>query len=230
MHIAKGCIKEIYFQGTRAACITCPPTLIPAPGQYLLAQADNPDSPLPYPIFIAASHSTGFFAAHSIPATWIPGTKLLLKGPLGKGFNLPPAARKVLLASWSNSPGRVLSLLETCHRQNAEVVLLSESAHEKIPLSVEILPFTALAETAQWADYAALDISREQLDNFIVDQPMLNTLTQLSGYAQIFIETPTPCGGMAECGVCAVSTRQGVRLACKDGPVFNLSEIIKHQK
>lgn len=231
MQIAEGLVDETYIDGWRAVRIVCPANLVPAPGQYLLAQAGSgADSPLPVPVHFAAPTPNGFYAAGPLPVAWTPGTALMLKGPLGKGFQLPPAARKVLLASWSKSPGRVLSLLEACRRQNAEIVLLSETTPESIPLAVEILPPAALLETAQWADYAALDILREKMEAILASQPVLDSLYLLSGYAQIFIETPVPCGGLADCGICAVQTRAGIRLACKDGPVFNLAEIIKPQK
>jgi len=47
-----------------------------------------------------------------------------------------------------------------------------------------------------------------------------------AGEAQVLVVTPMPCGGLAECGVCAFTTRRGWKMACKDGPVFDLSELI----
>ncbi len=228
MQIEPGKIDETYINGWRGARILCAQALIPAPGQYLLAQTTpNADSPLPVPIYKAATSPNGFYAADPLPVAWTPGTRLALKGPLGHGFQLPAAARRVLLASWSQSPGKVLALLETCQRQGAEVALIAESAPEQIPLSVEVLPPAALPEAARWADYAALELPREQIENLLASPPLSASLTLLSGYAQVFIETPVPCGGMAACGVCAVGTRQGVRLACKDGPVFGLEELVR---
>ena len=46
-----------------------------------------------------------------------------------------------------------------------------------------------------------------------------------AGEAQALIVTPMPCGGIAECGVCAVTVRRGWKMACKDGPVFDLKEL-----
>jgi dihydroorotate dehydrogenase electron transfer subunit len=227
MQIAHGSVDEIYINGWRAARILCPPALIPAPGQYVLAQtAPSADSPLPVSVCMAATSPNGFYAADPLPVAWTPGTTLALKGPLGRGFQLPATARRVLLASWSGSLGRVLSLLEACQRQGAEVALIAESAPEGIPFSVEVLPPAALSEAAHWADYAALDMPREQIESRLASPPLSESLPLLSGYTQVLIETPVPCGGMADCGVCAVSTRNGVRLACKDGPVFDLKEIL----
>jgi hypothetical protein len=38
--------------------------------------------------------------------------------------------------------------------------------------------------------------------------------------AQVLIRTSMPCGGIAECGVCAVPLKSKWKMACKDGPVF----------
>jgi hypothetical protein len=42
---------------------------------------------------------------------------------------------------------------------------------------------------------------------------------------QILIHTSMPCGGIAECGVCALRTEDDWKLICKEGPVFDLREI-----
>jgi hypothetical protein len=52
------------------------------------------------------------------------------------------------------------------------------------------------------------------------------SLASRAGDAQVLVVTPAPCGGLAECGVCAVTTRRGWKMACKDGPVFSLNEFI----
>ena len=44
--------------------------------------------------------------------------------------------------------------------------------------------------------------------------------------AQVLVLVPMPCGGMGECGVCAVKIQRGWKLACKDGPVFDLEDLI----
>jgi hypothetical protein len=35
-----------------------------------------------------------------------------------------------------------------------------------------------------------------------------------------------PCGGLAECGVCALPAHRGWKLLCKDGPVLELGELL----
>jgi dihydroorotate dehydrogenase electron transfer subunit len=226
MHTGKGCIEEIYFQGRRAARLSCPPALIPAPGQYLFTHAvTDSDAPLAHPLFPADTTSNGFHAAPPIPSNWLPGLELTLRGPLGRGFHLPPAARRIALAAFGNTSARLLALLEPALAQNAEIVLLADTPPEGLPAALEISPLSALAETAQWADYLALDAPRAAvpaIQNIL--KPDHHTF--YSGYTtEILIETPLPCGGIGECGVCAVPQRRGYRLACKDGPVFDLGTL-----
>jgi len=223
MHTGKGQIDETFIQSGRAARISCDPKLVPAPGQYLLAHAlSEPDAPLPQPVFMAASHSTGFYAAAPLPVAWTPGTTLTLRGPLGHGFTLPSAARKVALVAFGGNCSRLLALLEPALAQKAEITLLADTPPENLHPALEILPLAALAETAQWADYTALDAPRAALADL---HSILLPDSQLTHYGytmEILIETPLPCGGIADCGVCAIHTKRGYSLACKDGPVFDL--------
>ncbi len=231
MHTAKGLIQEIYSPELRAARIACPPALVPAPGQYLLASApSDPYTILAQPLFSAGTCQGGFYAAPPLPAHWLPGTELNLRGPLGHAFSLPGSARKVVLAAMQGSCARVLALLEPALAQKASVVLLSGRPPLGLPAALEILPFSSLPEIGPWADYLAIDLPRERLPeilDLLVYNPN-NTYTQgktippRPGCVQILVDTAMPCGGLAECGACAVDLRRGLKLACKDGPVFDL--------
>ncbi|MCX6081633.1 MAG: hypothetical protein NTW32_19060 [Chloroflexi bacterium] len=233
MHTAKGCIEEVYLDGRRAARISCPPALIPAPGQYLLATCDSDQqAALAQAVYSAGICPGGFFAAPALPVHWLPGARLNLRGPLGHGFSLPASARQVALVAFGGNGARVLALLEPALAQKAGVVLLADQPPAGLPLALEIQPLAALSETAPWAAYLAIDLRRPQLP------ALLNLVTpeQNGAYAnkkpipargiiQLLIETPVPCGGLADCGACAVSLRPSAlpRLACKDGPVFDLA-------
>jgi dihydroorotate dehydrogenase electron transfer subunit len=223
MDTAKGCIEEIYLDGRRAARFSCSPALVPAPGQYLLAHTADSDSPLAHPVYQAGTCPGGFYAAPPLPSNWHPGAKLTLHGPFGHGFNLPASSRFVALAAFGETCARLLPLLEPALAQKAAVVLLTDNPPSGLPSAVEISPLSALAETAQWADYLAIDIPRAILTETFESLKILSYV----GYAQIFIETPVPCGGIADCGVCAVNVRKGYKLACKDGPVFDLKTILE---
>ena len=233
MHTGKGQVVELILEnGLRHARISCPAELIPFPGQYLLAGIASQSDPLPVSLYSTESTLQGvamtpwshFTASSPIPETWTPGTEITLRGPLGRGFELPPSARKVALFPFDVPPMRLKSLIPPALKQGAAVVLVSDLEVERLPDEVEVQPFSALDEILDWADYIAFDVVRESLPEL---RERLEELNQVSvgKEAQVLIYTPVPCGGVAECGVCAVTLKSNWRLACKDGPVFDLREI-----
>jgi NAD(P)H-flavin reductase len=222
MHTGTGRIVELLLEdGCQYARISCPENLIPGPGQYLLA-GHGPESLLPVPIFHTDSAPQGFIG----PAfdNWKPGELLALRGPLGRGFSLPISARKVGLVAFDSPPSRLRGLIPPALRQKASIVLLSNSSADHLPDVVEVQPVSAMHEIFQWADYVALDVDRANL-KVLMDK--LGELTPYSALvtAQLLVRTPMPCGGIAECGVCAITTKSDWKLVCKEGPVFNLGEI-----
>jgi dihydroorotate dehydrogenase electron transfer subunit len=224
MHTSKGQVLELILEnGRRQARISCPANLIPAPGQYLLASHAS-DSPLPVPIYYTDSAPQGFTASAPIPDAWAPGLELYLRGPLGRGFNLPVSARKVALIAFDDAPSRLRGLIAPALKQGAAVVLITDFDSDSLPDEVEVQPMSALDEIVDWADYIAFDAVRENLPEL---RECLGRMKQawVGKDAQVLIRTPMPCGGVAECGVCAVIVKSGWEMACKDGPVFELKEI-----
>jgi hypothetical protein len=222
MHIDEGQLLELYYDADRAAaCILCPPLLVPAPGQYLLAH-DGTDAPLPVPVFSAGPAPEGFLAAPHLPRSWTPGTQLHLRGPLGRGFSLPPVARRVALLAWDDTPARLLALLPSAFKQGASVSLVCEKAPHDLPADVEVHPLASLEEVLAWADFLAVDADRESLPGL---RERLGRRNQLAAEIQVLVRTGMPCGALAECGVCAVRVRNGWKMACKDGPVFDWNEL-----
>ncbi|HEU0291629.1 MAG TPA: hypothetical protein VFR47_02770 [Anaerolineales bacterium] len=224
MHTGQGQIAELILEdGGRLVRIACPPNLVPAPGQYLLANHAS-DSLLPVPVFYTDSAAEGFVGAPLTLESWSPGQELHLRGPLGHGFELSTAARKVALVAFDASAVRLRGLIKPALRQDAAVVLVSDYPSERLPDEVEVQPLSTLADVISWADYVALDTARETLHQL---GDKLGGLSQFPAVreAQILIRTAMPCGGVAECGVCAVSLKSGWKLACKDGPVLNWREL-----
>jgi len=232
MPTGKGQVLELIFEdGYRQARISCSPNLIPSPGQYLLA-GDAPGLPLPVPLFYTDSVPQGFIAAAPIPDSWHPGVELGLRGPLGRGFNLPVSARRVGLVAFDVSPARLKGLIRPALKQEAAVVLVCDSSPDSLPDDVEVHPLSSLQEILEWADYLAVDVTRENLNQL---RERLGKPNQFSaGKArvepsrndvQLLIHTPVPCGGVADCGVCAVRLKSDWKFACKDGPVFDWREV-----
>jgi Iron-sulfur cluster binding domain of dihydroorotate dehydrogenase B len=230
---AEGIIRElVLLDGKSSARIQCDPSLIPAPGQYLLAYADGSDLPLADSVFSAKIFADGFLAAPPVPTSWNPGTRLHLRGPLGRGFLLPNDARRVALiafdtqqASASDSPSRLLALLDSALKQQASIVLICQTPPDDLPLQVEVQPMSALMDVCDWADYIAIDAERESLPELRKMLGRSNPLT-VNNEAQILIRTTMSCGALAECGVCTIEGHHRQLLACKDGPVFNLKDLL----
>jgi dihydroorotate dehydrogenase electron transfer subunit len=224
MHTGKGQIVELILEdGGRLVRIACQPNLVPAPGQYLLASHAS-DSLLPVPVYYTDSVAEGFIGAPLMKDSWSPGQELQLRGPLGRGFELSTSARKVALVAFDASAVRLRGLIRSALRQDAAVVVVCNSVSERLPDEVEVQPLSALADVISWADYVALDTARETLHQL---GDKLGGLSQLPAVreAQVLIRTAMPCGGVAECGVCAVSLKSGWKLACKDGPVLDWREL-----
>lgn len=160
----------------------------------------------------------------SVPNWWHPGLELSLRGPLGRGFVLPASARRVGLIAFEDSSSRLRGLIQPALKQDAAVVLVCNSAPDNLPDDVEVQPMSALQEIADWADYLACDVERENLHQL---KERLGKLKKLpaDGGTQILIHAPVPCGGIADCGVCAVRLKSDWKLACKDGPVFDWNEL-----
>ena len=223
---ASGELVELYLEnGLTAGRLLCPQNLIHSAGQYLLAHDPASNAPLPAPIFGAGSAPGGFLVAPPIPPAWRPGVSLSIRGPLGRGFSLPVSARCVALVALGETAARLNLLMASALQQDASVVLVSDMDLPDLAPEVEFQPVAALGEVVKWADYLGLDLPRESL-------PGLRERLGHGGQAgvkygaQALIVTPMPCGGMAECGVCAVTVRRGWKMACKDGPVFDLADLI----
>jgi NAD(P)H-flavin reductase len=224
MNVGKGQVTELILDDRcHYVRVSCPPSLIPAPGQYLLA-SDGSDSPLPVPLFYTDSGTQDFIAVAHGDVAWNPGQGLYLRGPLGRGFTLPLSARKVALVALDDSPARLQGLIRPALKQDAAVVLVSGSVPDNLPDDVEVQPLPAISDILEWADYVAFDIARENLPEW--KERLSKQNHWMAGMsAQVLVRTPVPCGGLAECGVCAVTLKLEWRLACKDGPVFDWKEL-----
>ena len=232
MPTGKGRVVELILQdGLRSARLSCAGNLIPAPGQYLLA-ADASDSPLPVPLFYTDYSPSGFITAPPLPDSWRPGQEIHLRGPLGRGFTLPISARRVALVAYDDTPARLLGLIRSAVQQDAAIVLVSDSAPDHLPDEVEVQPLSTISEVCEWSDYIALDVARENLPALKKRLGLPNQATALKARVelgrnevQVLVRTLMPCGGAAECGVCAVTVKSQWKMACKDGPVFDWDEI-----
>jgi hypothetical protein len=226
------------------AWIDCPPTAVPAPGQYLLAFSPaEPLTALGTALFRGEAFSSlepagrGFLAAPPFPTTWAPGVPLVVRGPLGHGFNL--TGQRLALAALGETAVRLLPLAQQALQRGDAVTLFTDAPLPALPASIEIYPLESLPDATGWADCLGIDLPLEALPQ-LRGRLGLNKGVRLMCPAQALVYTPMPCGGLAECGACAVpapSARRGAVpggraagwlrywLACQDGPVFDLNEL-----
>lgn len=225
MRMHSGWIREIRMDsnGAASAWIACPARAVPVPGAYLLGSGEW--DVLPVPLFLEASAEGGFIAAPPLPRSWEPGLSLDLRGPLGRGFNLPQGLSRLGLAAFGETASRLLPLIEQALRRGAAVSLFTDLPVVDLPSAVEINPLGSLPDGLAWADFLALDMPLPRLAE--LDGSLgLTGQRRLPCPGQALLLAAMPCGGLADCGVCAVQIGRSWKLACKDGPVFNLEELV----
>ena len=229
MHVIEGRITEILSGINKKISIRidCPIEMIPAPGEYLLAyEPGDSDAVLPVPLFQVWDSSSASIAAlqpsYTIPPSWKPGSTLNLRGPLGKGFNIPSETRHLALATLGDDISRLLPLLNQF--PDADIAVFTQTPLPHLPPVIEAQPLSTLPESLIWADTLALDLPLEDLSK-LRQILSLDPHQSIPCLAQALIMVPMPCGAIADCGVCAVPTRKSYKLACKDGPVFDLNKL-----
>jgi hypothetical protein len=203
----------------------------PKPGQYLqLVSPKDELQAVPVSAFAAGQSEPAADGGYLLPVLaelpehWQPGDELSIRGPLGRGFQLPRLAKRVALVALAGNPGRLLALANAALAQGCEAALCSDVAAAELPAAVEVRGLADLPSTIAWADYLAVDIKIEELEG-LEEKLKAGTLPRALE-AQALVTSPMPCGGMAKCGVCAVPVRKGERLLCEDGPVLDLRELL----
>ncbi len=224
MHAYQARIGELRLDpaGQIQARLDYPTAALPAPGQYLLAyDPQDASAALATPLFAAELLADGFWAAAPLPPAWQPGLVLALRGPLGKGFALPGEVRRLALAALGGSAARLLPLAQQALRQDLSVALFTAAALPRLPSSIEINPLGMLPEAIAWADFLAVDLSVEQVESLAGVLGLQGGLPPACP-GQVLVSAAMPCGGSGGCGACAIPVRRGWKLACQDGPVFDL--------
>lgn len=172
------------------------------------------------------------------------GTTVNLLGALGNGFSIPPSAQNILLVGDATQPHLLVTLANDAARRKKNVTLALHlpgkrhlPAHTLNP-AVELLLVTEdgsighrgnfwqrLAPLIPWADWLGATGIRPFF-HALKDAISQNLLMVVDGYAQILITgTPLHICGTGACGYCTVPTAHGIKLACADGPVFDLTAV-----
>lgn len=225
MRTYQGRVAELKLhQGEMSAIIACPNEVVPTAGQYLLAAQDS--AILASPLFLTGYDRQGFLAAPPFPDSWRPGTELSLYGPLGQGFHLPADISRLGLIALGGTKARLMPLVNPSRSTYFSVTLFSDAPIINLPPDLEAYPLRDLAEALSWADFFAVDVDLEHLSGLA--EHFENIPKGIAGLrGQVLIHASMPCGSLADCGVCAVKVKNSWKLACKDGPVFDLQDLLE---
>jgi hypothetical protein len=229
----KGVLAEILLEAYQNATarLYCPTEAVPRAGQYL--QVWSPADELkvvPASVFLSGKvtmqrNEIAIPIDAPLPESWQPGTELQLRGPLGRGFELPKRAKRVVLAALAGSPGRLLPIAAQALDQGAQVVLCTKGqASDTSPLEIEVRALGEVNGLLGWADYLAIDVRLEEMEG--LGQVFGESRLPRALTAEALVLSPMPCGGLAQCGVCAVETSAGQLHLCENGPVIDLNLLL----
>ncbi len=178
-----------------------------------------------------------------------PGERLDLYGPVGNGFRLDRQTRNLLLAGVGPALPALFFLARHAIAHGLAVVLLAAAPPDLLPPPYLLPPaveyqsstegegaLPALLVTAgqadrpglaespiAWADQVGLALTLPLLDP-VGAALRAGRLRWQRGFAQAAIAGQIPCG-LGLCQACHIETRAGIRLRCKDGPVFDLYDL-----
>lgn len=233
--------------------LTAPELPPPLPGQFLLARcADRYHCYLRRPVYPAPliqNHFSLLLRPDPDPGlAWLSarqlGDTLDIIGPLGNGFPLPKGVRHLLLVSDTPDIGPLLGQMERALAAGLAVTLALGASRASRLYPVAALPpvveFQAatldgslgyrgpvadlLPDLLRWADLACA----------IGSLAFYRTLRQQMEQVRLQAETdflyglnaaPGLACGVGVCLSCQVNTETGSRLACVDGPVFDLAKL-----
>jgi len=220
------------------------------PGQFIMVCASPAKCTLPRPFSVHqvnGDYIALFYAVweNGIGTSWLSqrtrGETVHLFGPLGNGFSINPNAKNLLLVAGGLGIAPLYFLADRAMKDGRKVRLLYGTANanrypeKDLPRGVELISVTEdgavgkkgmvtdllpeLAEAAdqifvcgQMAMYRAMVLKKNEL--------------KLDGKpVQVSLEVRMGCG-LGVCYGCTVKTKAGPRQACKDGPVFNLDDVL----
>ncbi len=220
-----GRVAEVKLHlGEASALIACPGEVVPAAGQYLLASHQGAIQAIP--LFLAERWRKGFLAAAPYPGSWAPGTELSLYGPMGRGFHPPADMQRLALIALGDTNARLLPLASASRSDRYNVTLFSDAPLAELPPDLEAFPLHDLQDSFSWADFIVIDTPIENLED-LAEYFSDNVQGLAAKRGQVLVQASMPCSSLGECGVCAVKVTRSWKLTCKDGPVFDLQDLLK---
>jgi len=176
------------------------------------------------------------------------GDTLDIFGPLGNGFRIDPASKNLLIVSGGMGIAPLVFLADVAVVEGKKVTLITgaRSADCLLPISSPqglfnkgVLPASinvvnATDDGSEGFKGPATDLIPSYLEG--VNQifacgpvEMYRTMAQMLELkdkpVQLSLEIMMGCG-MGVCYGCTIKTKNGLKQVCKDGPVFDMGEIV----
>lgn len=166
------------------------------------------------------------------------GDKIDLFGPLGNSYTVHPESHRLLLVAGGIGLASLRFLVDAAVKRGLAVTLLygTPTRHQYpenlLPPGIELVTVTEDGSAGRkglitdlLSDYAT------ETDQVFACGPAamyrdMARMPELKGKpVQVSLEMRMGCG-LGACYACTVRTKTGLRQVCKDGPVFNLDDII----
>ena len=244
--------KELY-EDTYLMWLSCPPVAKGAsPGRFLMVHCGEAYDPiLPRPMSFHRFRQTAgerqFAILYDVRGRGTAllsgrksGDELPVFGPLGRGYSIGPQAQNLLLVAGGLGIAALIALADGALVSGKSVTLLQGARAagklyppELLPPEVEALSATDDGSTGHHGYVTELiprHISWADQIFACGPTPMFAGMAKVLREArsrkpvQALLEERMGCG-TGICYGCAVFTRRGVRLVCKDGPRFELRQV-----
>jgi dihydroorotate dehydrogenase electron transfer subunit len=245
--------QEELYADTYLMWLSCPPVAKGAsPGRFLMVRcADGHDPLLPRPMsfhrFRKAAGEREFAILYDVRGrgtAWLSkretGDEIVIFGPLGRGYSVDPDAQNLLLVGGGLGIAALIALADAAVEGRKSVTLLqgARTANrlyppEFLPPDVEALSATDDGSAGRKGYVTQLIPAHLSWADQVFacgPTPMFAGMAKVMREArsrkpvQALIEERMGCG-TGICYGCAVFTRRGVRLVCKDGPRFELRSV-----
>jgi NAD(P)H-flavin reductase len=171
-----------------------------------------------------------------------PGDVIDIVGPVGKPFIYRRTLRNVLLLVYNTPPFPLLMAIPVLLGQKVSVTMVllgtaTDYPTHHLPPEVEIVRGDNPAEPLSWPDQVITIGWADQVFAVVPPSDELAYFEQLyalfqqrrtdvsQGYLNGIFQAVTPCG-VGACEACMVKVGEAYKLACVDGPSFDLSQIL----
>ena len=218
------------------------------PGQYVMMRCgEGYDMPLRRPLGIHRISKEGISLLYTVVGRgteWLSqrkaGERVDFFGPLGKGFEVYPSSRNLLLVAGGVGVAPLVALAEHAMGTGRAVKLLigEKNAAKIYPerlLPSGIKPVVTTEDGSLGQKGMVTDILPQLIpaaDQIFVcgPLPMYRAIAKMGSKlgkkpTQVLLETVLGCG-VGACLSCSIETKSGRKLVCKDGPVFEFSDIL----